>query len=133
MADDDVKRTLHGYLRRAREAMVWKLDGLSDYDVRRPLTPTGTNLLGLAKHLFGRYGVGQLERGARRGMVGRPAGTHRRGGKGSSVMTSRTTPMGPPPGAGRIRGLPFREAPACPSLARRSNHRLRENESHAPH
>ena len=31
--------------------MVWKLDGLSDYDVRRPLTPTGTNLLGLVKHL----------------------------------------------------------------------------------
>jgi hypothetical protein len=51
MADDDVKRTLHGYLRKAREAMVWKLDGLSDYDARRPLTPTGTNLLGLVKHL----------------------------------------------------------------------------------
>ncbi len=31
--------------------MVWKLDGLSKYDVRRPLTPTGTNLLGLVKHL----------------------------------------------------------------------------------
>lgn len=29
---------------------MWKLDGLSDYDVRRPLTPTGTNLLGLVKH-----------------------------------------------------------------------------------
>lgn len=31
--------------------MVWKLDGLSEYDIRRPLTPTGTNLLGLVKHL----------------------------------------------------------------------------------
>lgn len=31
--------------------MVWKLDGLSEYDVRRPLTPTSTNLLGLVKHL----------------------------------------------------------------------------------
>ncbi len=30
---------------------MWKLDGLSEYDVRRPLTPTGTNLLGLIKHL----------------------------------------------------------------------------------
>jgi hypothetical protein len=29
---------------------VWKLDGLCDYDVRRPLTATGTNLLGLVKH-----------------------------------------------------------------------------------
>jgi hypothetical protein len=46
-----VKDLMHGYLRRAREAMVWKLDGLSEYDVRRPLTPTGTNLLGLVKHL----------------------------------------------------------------------------------
>jgi uncharacterized damage-inducible protein DinB len=31
--------------------MVWKLDGLSEYDVRRPMTPTGTNLLGLVKHM----------------------------------------------------------------------------------
>ncbi|WP_112242261.1 DinB family protein [Kribbella monticola] len=47
----DPKETLHGYLRSVRKAMVWKLDGLSEYDVRRPLTPTGTNLLGLVKHL----------------------------------------------------------------------------------
>jgi hypothetical protein len=45
------KETLHHYLRVAREAMLWKLDGLGEYDVRRPLTPTGTNLLGLVKHL----------------------------------------------------------------------------------
>jgi hypothetical protein len=51
VTDDDAKRGLHRYLRQAREAMVWKLDGLSEYDVRRPLTPTGTNLLGLVKHL----------------------------------------------------------------------------------
>jgi len=31
--------------------MLWKLDGLSEYDVRRPMVPTGTNLLGLIKHL----------------------------------------------------------------------------------
>ncbi len=48
---DDAKRTLHSYLREAREAIVWKLDGLSEYDVRRPLTPTCTSLLGLVKHL----------------------------------------------------------------------------------
>ena len=46
-----VKETLHDYLRNAREAIVWKLDGLGEYDIRRPLTPTGTNLLGLVKHL----------------------------------------------------------------------------------
>ena len=47
------KADLHHYLQAAREALLWKLDGLSDYDVRRPLTPTGTNLLGLIKHLAG--------------------------------------------------------------------------------
>jgi len=51
MTSPDLKSDLHRYLKRAREAMVWKLDGLSEYDVRRPLTPTGTNLLGLVKHL----------------------------------------------------------------------------------
>lgn len=48
---DDPKDTLHRYLKVAREALLWKLDGLSDYDVRRPLVPTGTNLLGLVKHV----------------------------------------------------------------------------------
>ncbi|MBB4917524.1 DinB family protein [Streptosporangium saharense] len=48
-----MKADLHRYLREAREAILWKLDGLSEYDARRPLTPTGTNLLGLVKHLTG--------------------------------------------------------------------------------
>ncbi|WP_018335400.1 DinB family protein [Actinomycetospora chiangmaiensis] len=47
----DPKATLHRYLTQARDAVVWKLEGLGEYDVRRPLTPTGTNLLGLVKHL----------------------------------------------------------------------------------
>ncbi|MBV9952878.1 MAG: DinB family protein [Acidimicrobiia bacterium] len=50
MASLDVKGDLHGYLQGARETLVWKLEGLDEYDVRRPLTPTGTNLLGLVKH-----------------------------------------------------------------------------------
>jgi hypothetical protein len=49
--DDFAKEYLHGDLRMVREALVWKLDGLCEYDVRRPLTPTGTNLLGLVKHM----------------------------------------------------------------------------------
>lgn len=49
----DLKDDLHGYLRQGREAVLWKLDGLGERDVRRPLTPTGTNLLGLVKHLAG--------------------------------------------------------------------------------
>lgn len=50
MSSLDVKEELHSYLRGARETLLWKLEDLSEYDVRRPLTPTGTNLLGLVKH-----------------------------------------------------------------------------------
>jgi len=46
-------RDLLHYLRQSREAVVGALDGLSEHDVRRPLTPSGTNLLGLVKHLAG--------------------------------------------------------------------------------
>jgi uncharacterized damage-inducible protein DinB len=60
MKPNDPKDDLHRYLKAAREAIIWKLDGLSEYDIRRPLTPTGTNLLGLVKHLasveFGYFG-----------------------------------------------------------------------------
>ncbi|MGW8762615.1 DinB family protein [Streptomyces sp. NPDC055815] len=51
MIDEFAKSNLHGRLRRDREALLWKLDGLSEYDARRPLTATGTNLLGLVKHV----------------------------------------------------------------------------------
>src|ERR1700760_1700563 len=47
----DPQADLHRYLKNDRDAMIWKLDGLSEYDVRRPMTPTGTNLLGLVKHV----------------------------------------------------------------------------------
>ncbi|MEU6742929.1 DinB family protein [Streptosporangium sandarakinum] len=53
MTASDPKSDLHRYLKVAREALVWKLDGLSEYDIRRPMTPTGTNLLGLVKHVAG--------------------------------------------------------------------------------
>ncbi len=49
--DEFAKEYLHSDLREIRETMLRKLDGLSEYDVRRPLTSTGTNLLGLVKHL----------------------------------------------------------------------------------
>jgi hypothetical protein len=51
MIDEFAKEYLHNDLRDMRAALLWKLDGLSEYDVRRPLTATGTNLLGLVKHL----------------------------------------------------------------------------------
>jgi len=50
MIDEFAKRCLQEELQWAREALVWKLEGLSEYDIRRPLTATGTNLLGLVKH-----------------------------------------------------------------------------------
>lgn len=51
MIEEFAKDNLHGRLRRDRKALLWKLDGLSEYDARRPLTATGTNLLGLVKHV----------------------------------------------------------------------------------
>src|SRR5262245_53161291 len=51
MPASDPKDDLRRYLQSARDALLWKLDGVSDYDVRRPLVPTGTNLLGLVKHV----------------------------------------------------------------------------------
>lgn len=53
MTGADLKADLHRYLQTSREVLLWKLDGLEEYDLRRPLTPTGTNLLGLVKHLAG--------------------------------------------------------------------------------
>ena len=48
---DETKDDLARYLQRGRDALLWKLDGVDEYDVRRPVTPTGTNLLGLVKHV----------------------------------------------------------------------------------
>jgi hypothetical protein len=48
-----VKDELHRKLQLSRAGLLSKLDGLSEYDLRRPMTPTGTNLLGLVKHLAG--------------------------------------------------------------------------------
>lgn len=64
----DPKNDLHRYLQTARDALLWKLDGLSEYEIRRPLTPTGTNLLGLVKHLAG------VEAGYFGEVFGRPFG-----------------------------------------------------------
>lgn len=65
---NEPKADLHRYLQEARDALLWKLDGLSEYDLRRPLTPTGTNLLGLVKH------VASVEFGYFGDTFGRPSG-----------------------------------------------------------
>jgi uncharacterized damage-inducible protein DinB len=68
MTGSDAKADLHRYLQDAREALLWKLDGLSEYDIRRPMVPTGTNLLGLVKH------VASVELGYFGDTFGRPFG-----------------------------------------------------------
>ena len=66
VTEPDPKGDLQRYLQAARDALLWKLDGLSEYDVRRPLVPTGTNLLGLVKH------VATVEAGYLGATFGRP-------------------------------------------------------------
>jgi hypothetical protein len=63
----DPKQTLHWYLRKVRDAWLAKLDGLDERSVRWPMTPTGTNLLGLVKH------AASMELGYFGGVFGRPA------------------------------------------------------------
>ena len=64
----DEKETLHRYLRAMRADLLGKLDGLTEHDVRRPLTGTGTNLLGLVKH------VASVQLGYLTDVFGRPSG-----------------------------------------------------------
>jgi hypothetical protein len=45
------KESLRVSLDRHRDAVLWKLEGLDDASLRRRMTPSGTNLLGLVKHL----------------------------------------------------------------------------------
>ncbi len=46
----DLKDILQRYLRKERDALLATLDGLDERQIRWPLTPTGTNLLGIVKH-----------------------------------------------------------------------------------
>lgn len=63
---DAMKAPLRRYLQDGRAALMRALDGLGDYDARRPLTASGTNVLGLVKHLVG------IERSYLGECVGRP-------------------------------------------------------------
>jgi uncharacterized damage-inducible protein DinB len=45
------KESLYVALDRHRDVVLWKLEGLDDEQLRRPMVPSGTNLLGLVKHL----------------------------------------------------------------------------------
>jgi len=58
---------LHRYLQQSRDGVLAALEGVSEYDIRRPMTPSATNLLGLVKHLAG------VELGYLGDCVGRPS------------------------------------------------------------
>src|ERR671933_503913 len=45
------QESLRVALDRHRDAILWKLEGLDDGALRRPMVPSGTSLLGLVKHL----------------------------------------------------------------------------------
>jgi len=45
------KESLKVALDRHRDAVLWKLEGLGDDDLRRSMVPSGTSLLGMVKHL----------------------------------------------------------------------------------
>lgn len=62
------KDLLRAKLDEVRGALLWKLDGLGEYELRRPMTPTGTNLLGLVKH------TASIELGYFGEVFGRPSG-----------------------------------------------------------
>jgi uncharacterized damage-inducible protein DinB len=47
----DELTTLMASLQRHRDVVLWKLEGLDDEQLRRPMVPSGTSLLGLVKHL----------------------------------------------------------------------------------
>ncbi|WP_022899424.1 DinB family protein [Humibacter albus] len=52
MTDDSAEKAmLTSYFRSAGDALLWKLEGLSEREARLPMTRTGTNLLGLVKHV----------------------------------------------------------------------------------
>jgi len=62
------KQTLQHYLRVQRDQLLAKLDGLGERDLRWPMTPTGTNLLGIVKH------VASVQLGYLGDVFGRPSG-----------------------------------------------------------
>ncbi len=62
------KEVLQRYLRVQRDALASKLEGVGEYDVRRPHVPTGTNLLGIVKH------VAYVQLGYLGDCFGRPSG-----------------------------------------------------------
>src|SRR3954465_12890215 len=92
---DAAKADLASYLQRGREDLLWKLDGASEFDARRPLTPTGTNLLGLVKH------VASVESGSLGDVFGPPSRAPPPPAPSASRCRGWTTTPSPTPTCGR--------------------------------
>lgn len=118
-----LKEELHRKLQAARAALLSRLEDLGEYDLRRPMTPTGTNLLGLVKHLAG------LEYGYLGESLGRPApetmswiedGTQTSSANSSTEKPVQTTmsPSTHPLGGTTSPRFKRRQAPSRPRLAR---------------
>ncbi|MGW0891470.1 DinB family protein [Saccharopolyspora sp. NPDC002578] len=67
MGETTIADYLLHYLQQSRDTVLRGLDGLGEYDARRPLTPSGSNVLGLVKHLAG------IEAGYLGDCAGRPS------------------------------------------------------------
>ena len=50
-ADGDEREMLVRFLDFQRDTLLWKVSGLNEEQLRAPMTPSGTSLLGLVKHL----------------------------------------------------------------------------------
>ncbi|QDP94936.1 DinB family protein [Microlunatus elymi] len=53
MPSTPIRQDDRGYLQESRSQVLRCVDALDDYQLRHPMTPTGTNLLGVVKHLIG--------------------------------------------------------------------------------
>ena len=48
----DQKAIWQRYYKERRDALLSKVEDLSEYEARRPRTPTGTSLIGIIKHVL---------------------------------------------------------------------------------
>ena len=51
----DQKALWQRYYKERRDALISKVEGMSEYQARMPRTPTGTSLIGIIKHVLGKF------------------------------------------------------------------------------
>ena len=53
LVNGDEKALLKKHLHDVQQSLLWKVEGLTDEELRRPMTRSQTNLIGIVKHLAG--------------------------------------------------------------------------------